>query len=172
MGELMALPVKRNVLLIRFYSGILNQEAQVIDAEGMIHVLNRENTTGFEQCTDSFWTRTALPLPAALPSTNNITGTPTVIGKRGKLVAPPLGLQSSTGATLLAILPSNAANSSALSIIGSTAAGHFVDWRVLWEASDGCNAEPLFDRYRLAEDGVLSIFVVNGTEVGVVDFEL
>ena len=49
MGELMALPVKRNVLLIRFYSGILNQEAQVIDAEGRIHVLNRENTTGFEQ---------------------------------------------------------------------------------------------------------------------------
>ena len=29
--------------------GILNQEAQTIDGEGRIHVLNRENTTGVER---------------------------------------------------------------------------------------------------------------------------
>jgi hypothetical protein len=31
------------------YGGILNQEAQAVDAEGRVHVLNRENTTGVEQ---------------------------------------------------------------------------------------------------------------------------
>ncbi len=172
--------------------GILNQEAQTIDAEGRIHVLNRENTTGVEQwsvkfldyiyfallmicyiryhywrSTTTHWTRTVLPPPSDLPSINNITGTPTVIGKRGKLVAPRSG-----GEALLAILPSNAPNSTALSIIGSTAQGHFRDWKVLWEAVYGCVAEPLFDRYRLEEDGVLSLFLVNGTMLQVVDFEL
>lgn len=121
------------------------------------------------------WTRTPFPLPDVLPSTNNITGTPTVIGKRGKLVAPPLNsgvLGSNSGAALLAILPSNAPNSTALSILGSTAAGSFRDWRVLWEATSGCVAEPLFDRYRLQGDGVLSLFLVNGTELQVSDFAL
>lgn len=111
------------------------------------------------------WTRTPLPLPSVLPSINNITGTPTVIGKRGKLVAP-----SSQPDTLFAILPSNAANSTGLSIISSTAQGHFSDWKVIWETTAGCGWEPLFDRYRLEEDGVLSLYLINGTEVQVADF--
>ncbi|KAI0085218.1 hypothetical protein BDY19DRAFT_452721 [Irpex rosettiformis] len=152
------------------YGGILNQEAQTIDSAGRLHVLNRENTTGVEQWyhywrdTNTYWTRTALPSPANLVSVNNITGTPTVIGKRGKLV--------SSKNALYAILPSNAANSTALSIIGSTVSGHFVDWEVLWESSNGNTAEPLFDRHRLTEDDVLSLFLVNGTNLQVVDFTL
>ncbi|PSR74487.1 hypothetical protein PHLCEN_2v9784 [Hermanssonia centrifuga] len=169
------LPVSAGITVFSIpkYGGILNQEAQTIDAEGRIHVLNRENTTGVEQwyhywrSTATHWTRTVLPPPSNLPSINNITGTPTVIGKRGKLVAPRSG-----GEALLAILPSNAPNATALSIIGSTAQGHFRDWKVLWEAVDGCVAEPLFDRYRLEEDGVLSLFLVNGTMLQVEDFEL
>lgn len=94
-----------------------------------------------------------------------MTGTPTVIGKRGKLVAP---LESNT---LLAILPSNADNSSAMSIIGSTAQSQFRDWKVLWETPSGCGWEPLFDRYRLQE-GILSLYVVNGTDVQVWDFQI
>lgn len=31
------------------YGGILNQEAQTVDGEGRVHVLNRENTTGTER---------------------------------------------------------------------------------------------------------------------------
>ena len=92
----------------------------------------------------------------------------TVIGKRGKIVAPP----ASPHHSLLLILPSNAPNSTALSILRSTAAGHFRDWEAVWEAESGCAWEPLFDRYRLAEDGVLSVFLVNGTAVTVVDFDL
>lgn len=46
----------------------------------------------------------------------------------------------------------------------------------MWEVESGCVAEPLFDRYRLdtAEggDGVLSLFLVNGTEVQVLDMDL
>lgn len=30
------------------FGGILNQEGQIVDEEGRIHVLNRENTTGTE----------------------------------------------------------------------------------------------------------------------------
>ncbi|EKM51248.1 uncharacterized protein PHACADRAFT_213112 [Phanerochaete carnosa HHB-10118-sp] len=156
------------------YGGILNQEAQTIDNEGRIHVLNRENTTGVERwyhywrSTTAAWIRTPLPPSSELYSVNNITGTPTVIGKRGKLVVPPSGPSSGM---LFAILPSNAPNSSALSVLASTAAGHFRDWLVLWEVPSGCVAEPLFDRTRLREDGVLSLYLVNGTEVQVADFE-
>ncbi|KAI0337868.1 hypothetical protein BDW22DRAFT_1339134 [Trametopsis cervina] len=166
------LPVSAGITIFSIpkYGGILNQEAQTLDDEGRVHVLNRENTTGVERwyhywrSTSAHWTRTPLPSPTELGSSNNITGTPTVIGKRGKLVF-------GAGA-LFAILPSNAPNSTALSIIGSTAAGHFRDWEVLWEAPEGCVAEPLFDRYRLAENGVLSLFLVNGTSLQVLDFEL
>ncbi|KAI0739434.1 hypothetical protein C8Q80DRAFT_1274495 [Daedaleopsis nitida] len=133
------------------YGGILNQEGQTVDNEGRLHVLNRENTTGTERwyhywrSTTMHWTRTPLPLAPELKSANNVTGTPTVIGKRGKVVAPP---QSPHGSLLL-ILPSNAPNSTALSILRSTAAGHFRDWETVWETPSGCGWEPLFDRYRL-----------------------
>lgn len=115
----------------------------------------------------AFWTRTPLPLPSALPSVNNITGTPTVIGKRGKIIAPRTGPGAGT---LFALLPSNAPNATGFSILGSTARGNFVDWKVLWESTSGCVAEPLFDRSRLLADGVLSVFLVNGTQVQVSDF--
>ncbi|THH14195.1 hypothetical protein EW146_g6107 [Bondarzewia mesenterica] len=157
------------VFSIPKYGGILNQESQTVDDEGRVHVLNRENTTGIEQwyhywrSTTAHWTRT--PFPLTLPSANNITQTPTVIGKRGKL--------ATVSSRLFAILPSNAPNSTALSILGSTAAGHFRDWEVLWEIENGCTAEPLFDRYRLREgDGVLSLFLVDGREVRIVDLDL
>lgn len=183
---------------IQHCRGILNQEAQTVDNQGRIHVLNRENTTesGMEQwyaftnllgrgreswatnllclryryhywrSTTNNWTRT--PLPLDLVSANNITNTPTVIGKRGKVLA--------RDDRLLVLLPSNAANSAALSILASTAQGHFRDWEVVWEVPSGSTAEPLFDRYRLDEasggDGVLSLFLVNGTDVEVLDLDL
>ena len=91
-----------------------------------------------------------------------------MIGKRGKILA--------RNDRLLAVLPSNAPNSSAFSVLASSAQGHFRDWEVVWEASSGCVAEPLFDRYRLDEtsggDGVLSLFLVNGTSVEVLDLDL
>ncbi|KAJ4477381.1 hypothetical protein J3R30DRAFT_3657811 [Lentinula aciculospora] len=158
------------------YGGILNQEAQTLDGENRMHVLNRENTTGYEQWyhywrnTDIDWTRTPFPLSLAAHSINNITRTPTVIGKRGKLVSPP-GHE-----TLLAILPSNAPNSTGLSILASTPQNHFRDWKIIWEISSGCGWEPLFDRYRLnmedGGDGVLSLYLIDGKDVVVMDLDL
>ena len=69
-------------------------------------------------------------------------------------------------------LPSNAPNSTALSILLNTAAGYLCDWEAVWEAPSGCVWELLFDRHRLAEDGVLSVFVVNRTAVQVVELSL
>ncbi|KAG6828246.1 hypothetical protein H0H92_008680 [Tricholoma furcatifolium] len=155
------------------YSGIQNQEAQAVDKSGRVHVLNRENTTGTEQWyhywrnTTTFWTRTPLPL-----SVTNITLTPSPSGKRGKIIAPPCS------SDILAVLPSNEPNSSALVILASSAAGQFSDWRSMWEAPSGFDVEPLYDRYRLDSstdvggDGVLSLFYVNETKVSVIDFSI
>ncbi|KLO11961.1 hypothetical protein SCHPADRAFT_941609 [Schizopora paradoxa] len=181
------------VFSIPKYGGILNQEAQTIDSAGRFHVLNRENTTGIEQwyhywrtpSPQAFWVRSPLPLNIR-EDPNNVTGTPTVIGKRGKLVAvssnskfndTALGEEETT--YLLAILPSNAPNSTALSILAATSKtpalsaastsylAQFTDWSVVWSVANGSSpgtsaAEPLFDRYRLAQDGVLSLFLVSG----------
>jgi len=141
------------------FGGILNQEAQTVDEEGRIHVLNRENTTGTElwyhywRSTTQNWTRTPL---------THLTVTPTVLGKRGKV--------ATFKSNLILILPDNAPNSTALTLLSSTAAGHFRDWKVLWE-TEGNGWEPLFDRSRMA-DGVLSMLIVNGTEIQVVDLHL
>ena len=92
-----------------------------------------------------------------------------MIGKRGKLV--PVA-SSDGGSTILAILPSNAVNPTGLSILASTDTGHFRDWEVVWEVEEGCGWEPLFDRYRLKADGVLSLYLLNGTDVVVTDLDL
>ncbi|KAI0795808.1 hypothetical protein C8Q75DRAFT_791033 [Abortiporus biennis] len=191
------------VFSIPKYGGILNQESQTVDSDGRVHVLNRENGTGVETWWVIFlpktihggshityyryhywrsssnsspvvWTRTPLPLPSSLSSRNNITGTPTVIGKRGKLITvPPNSKSNDTLVRLLAILPSNAPSSAGLSILQSTSKGSFKDWQVIWEAESGCEWEPLVDRYRLQDgDGKLSLFIVNGTKVEVWDFEV
>lgn len=91
-----------------------------------------------------------------------------MIGKRGKIIP--------CGSSVLALLPSNAVNATAFSILRSTAGAHFRDWEIAWESESGCVAEPLFDRYRLDKtdggDGVLSLFLVNGTAVQVLDMDL
>jgi hypothetical protein len=69
------------------------------------------------------------------------------------------------------VLPSNVMNSTALAVLASSAAGHFRDWRTVWSVEKGSRWEPLLDPARVAE-GVLSLFVVNGTRVGVVDVDL
>lgn len=107
--------------------------------------------------TTSHWTRTPFPLPDELLSINDITETPTVIGKRGKLIT--------SGSSLLAVLPSNAVNSSTFSILSSTAKGHFRDWEIVFEAASGCEWEALYDWQRLdvnaGGDGALSLYMIH-----------
>lgn len=169
------------------YSGILNQESQTVDADGRVHVLNRENTTadGVERWYHYWkgtnakggieWTR--VPFPLSIDGDkNNVTSTPTVIGKRGKLVSVTHHETQRTRAEppathLLAILPSNAPRSNALTILHSTSTHRFRDWTVVWQSEIGCGWEPLFDRYRL-DEAVLSLYLTNGGKVEVVDLSI
>ncbi|KAI5781509.1 hypothetical protein EDC01DRAFT_666030 [Geopyxis carbonaria] len=128
-------------------SGILNQEAQTADAAGRFHVLNRETTSGtylwyhYWRSATGAWTRTAISISGL--------DTPTATGLRGKL-AP-----HSSGA-LIAILPSNVDTEVGLYV--STPEGGFGDWTKVWGGS-GWAADPLWDKQRLAETGVLSLFL-------------
>lgn len=79
---------------------------------------------------------------------------------------------------LLMVLPTNVVNSTGLTILASTPEADFEDWQIVWEVDSGCEWEPLFDKGRLGVFGsangwsnyaVLSLFVVNGTEVQVWD---
>ncbi|KAJ8509343.1 hypothetical protein ONZ45_g8479 [Pleurotus djamor] len=78
------------VFSIPKFGGILNQESQTVDADGRVHVLNRENTTadGVERWYHYWkgtnakggieWTR--VPFPLSIDGDkNNVTSTPTVI---------------------------------------------------------------------------------------------
>lgn len=103
--------------------------------------------------TDNNWTRAAL---------TNLSVIPIPLGKRGKVVAYKTNL--------IMVLPDNAPNSTALTLISSTAENHFRDWRTIFE-TEGNGWEPVFDRYRLA-DGVLSMMIINGSEVQVWDLTL
>jgi len=160
------LPASAGIVIfgIPKFGGILNQEAQTVDLQSRIHVLNRENTTGTElwyhywRSTTIEWTRT--PLPDFI----NLALKPTVIGKRGKIF--------SFGEDLYVLLPSNVANSTALMLCKSTARGHFRDWIEVWKDEEGCRAEPVFDRSRVLAEGVLSVLTVNGSQVGVLDIHL
>ncbi|TFL03086.1 hypothetical protein BDV98DRAFT_565386 [Pterulicium gracile] len=184
------------VFSIPKYGGILNQEAQTVDWEGRVHVLNRENSTGTQQwyhyyrtpnvltpepASASYWFRAALPLNLA-DDPNSVTNTPAIIGKRGKLVFVSSssnlteGVNATDGTTLLALLPSNAPNSTAFSILAANSWNDFTDWETVWSVEEGCGWEPLFDRERIqlggpgtGEEKVLSLFMVNGTAVQVWD---
>jgi hypothetical protein len=112
------------------------------------------------------WTRTPLLSPKVLSYVTNVTAIPVVIGKRGKLFPH----YASNGIQLLAILPSNAPNSTSLSVLASTAAGHFRNWTLVYEMADGCDFEPLIDPTR--GDDVLSLYLTHQGKVGVVDLDL
>ncbi|KAF5375870.1 hypothetical protein D9615_008247 [Tricholomella constricta] len=150
--------------------GDLGQDVPIVPSSAGITIFSiPKYRYHYWRSTTTFWTRT--PLPFNISSINDITRTPTVIGKRGKLVAPPFSDD------ILAILPSNAPNSTGLTILASSAPGYFRDWRIVWEVESGFSGEVLYDRYRMdtsdgvGGDGVLSLFYVNGTAVSVTDFQ-
>lgn len=123
------------------------------------------------------WTRFALPPAlAGYPDSGSSGGIAT--GKRGKTV--PYTYPDGTEA-LFMILPTNVVNSTGLTILASTPKANFEDWGIVWEIDSGCGWEPLVDKGRLgvfgtekgwSNDGVLSLFIANGTEVQVWDFSV
>lgn len=93
------------------------------------------------KCTNSgIWTRNAI-------SISGLTA-PTATGLRGKFAVANSG-------ELIALIPSNTDTS--VMIYYSTAGGSFKDWKQLWKGT-GFDTEPLFDKQRLKDQNILSVF--------------
>lgn len=154
-------------------SQMVNQEGQFVDAKGRFHGLMRDNLSGsslyqhYLRDTDGM---ADSPHPLASISVANLSNTllgtwtktainpgdispPTLYLLRGKLAA------DASGETLIAMLPDEPKLE--LHIYTSTAAGGFKDWKLL-AVVPNASTEPQFDRNRLRDHNVLSIFVRQG----------
>ncbi|EGO52226.1 hypothetical protein NEUTE1DRAFT_149807 [Neurospora tetrasperma FGSC 2508] len=148
--------------------GLMNQEAQAVDQEGGVHVLNRDmmNEGGtylwkhYHRSPDGTWTQRALQVI-------------TEGSNRGQLAI------SKTG-DLYAILPDSTTKS--VRILRATKASEFADYREVWKG-DGLGGEPLVDSARLEYDNVLSVFArhnpvdsakqaAESQAIAILDFEL
>ncbi|KAI0881617.1 uncharacterized protein GGS22DRAFT_60068 [Annulohypoxylon maeteangense] len=149
-------------------SGLANQEAQAVDGEGGVHVLNRDALEGgmrwkhYYRAPDGTWTQ------RALPHVNGVQG-----GKRGRLAV-------SKDDDLYLILPDHAA--STLTILKASKKSNYSDYEVVWREDGFPPTEPLVDTTRLQYDNILSVFTrsSNGSDldshaqvdVVVLDFKL
>ncbi|KAK3328777.1 hypothetical protein B0H66DRAFT_1272 [Apodospora peruviana] len=152
--------------------GLMNQEAQAVDHEGGVHVLNRDtmplDSDGsdgigehlwkhYYRAPDGTWTRRALqPITAG--------------SRRGRLAI-------SKQSDLYIILPDS--TTSSMRILKAKRTDGYAKYEQVWQGH-GLTGEPLVDSARLQDDDVLSLFVradVEGTSgekknVVVMDFQL
>ncbi|KAI9933511.1 hypothetical protein ASPWEDRAFT_116380 [Aspergillus wentii DTO 134E9] len=131
-------------------SGIMNQEAQYVDDDGGIHVLNRENTSGQEiwmhyYCSpaDGAWSFSVLPLMH-----------PSTTGPRGKV------LHHAEADTVLFILPSNTERELVIMRSRSNIQGSDRDFEIIWRG-EGYTGEPLVDEESFSQAGLLSILILH-----------
>ncbi|PWY66796.1 hypothetical protein BO94DRAFT_561269 [Aspergillus sclerotioniger CBS 115572] len=145
-GRLRAKDIPRN-------SGIMNQEAQHVDANGGVHVLNRENVNGNE--TWMHYYRSSLSDQWASFALPGLYPTPT--GPRGKVI------HSEKLDTVFFILPSNTEHELIITrrSMGDTSQKLHVVWRDI-----GYTGEPLVDKEAFAQFGILSIFILKDIEEG------
>jgi hypothetical protein len=134
-------------------SGIVNQEAQGTDPQGRIHVFIRTDSTlsggtrrpfhtHFWRDESGKWTRINTGIPSGSPT-----------GDRGKILFDREG-------NAFALLPG-------FRIASASAAEKWADWKVTYAGNSNLRTmEPLFDRARLAEEGVLSVFWQEITTTG------
>ncbi|CAN6598826.1 hypothetical protein TRVA0_001S06370 [Trichomonascus vanleenenianus] len=129
--------LETRVVEIPKFSGIMNQEGQVLDRDGFLHVLNREEGFYYHywRLTRGDWARRKLPYRAI------------EFGERGQLCLHP------TSPDLIALLPGNDGSTTFI-ILSFSAKDSYEEYKVVYEA-DGFDGEPLYDRYR--QDGILSI---------------
>ncbi|TGJ84378.1 hypothetical protein E0Z10_g4421 [Xylaria hypoxylon] len=146
-------------------SGLINQEAQAIDDEGGVHILNRDSLDDgvlrwkhYYLPPDGAWTRRALPY------VEGVYG-----GKRGQLAV-------SRDGDLYFVLPHHA--DPVLTILRASKKSHYAEYELMWQGQGFPPTEPLVDKARLGHDNVLSVFtrVLTGPEgkvdVTVLDFQL
>jgi hypothetical protein len=145
-------------------SRMVNQEGQLIDTKGRFHILMRDllsgghlyqhylrNTDGktvnlplinVAKALQGTWTKNAIN-PAGLNG-------PDLYDPRGKLAG------DASGEYLFGLLPDPVKQSTGIYV--ATASKDFKDWKSLAEIPN-TSTEPLFDKTRLHESGVLSVFV-------------
>lgn len=134
-------------------SGIVNQEAQGVDPQGRIHAFIRTDSTlsggtrkpfhtHFWRDESGKWTRINTRIPSGSPT-----------GDRGKILFDRDG-------NAFALLPG-------FRIASASAAQKWTDWKITYTGNSSQRTmEPLFDRARLAEEGVLSVFWQEITTTG------
>jgi hypothetical protein len=127
-----------NVWIIPQNSQLINQESQTVDDQGRVHALLREDMSGslrhvhYYRDTFGIWHRNVLPI------------TPVVWSWRAKITADADG-------NVYGILP-------ALMIASASVSNDYSDWAIVENADSGrFYSEPQYDRYRLEEDGILSL---------------
>ncbi|KAK0624553.1 hypothetical protein B0T17DRAFT_492645 [Bombardia bombarda] len=143
-------------------SGLMNQEAQAIDHDGGVHVLNRDTTDG-----DYLW-KHYYRSPQGLWSQRPLQ--PIGEGsRRGRLVV-------SRDGHLYIILPDSV--SATMRILKASKDTEYAAYEEVWVGS-GLTGEPLVDSARVEYDNVLSLFALadgndgpNKKNVVVVDFQL
>ncbi|KAK7968076.1 uncharacterized protein PG986_002353 [Apiospora aurea] len=144
-------------------SGLTNQEAQAVDRDGGVHVLNRDccSSEADARCDEAGIVRwkhyyhnpttktwTSRPLPCGYVS-----------GKRGRLAV-------SRGDDLYFILPGGGdSNDGGLNIWKAAKSGTYSAYELVWKRLSSSEAqqqfpltEPLVDTYRLDHDNMLSVF--------------
>jgi hypothetical protein len=129
-------------------SRMVNQEGQLVDTKGRFHILMRDLLSGehlyqhYLRDTNGKWSKNAIN-PAGLNG-------PDLYDPRGKLAG------DASGEYLFGLLPDPVKQSTGIYV--ATASKGFKDWTSLAEIPN-TSTEPLFDKTRLHEFGVLSVFV-------------
>lgn len=143
-------------------SGLMNQESQVVDLDGGMHVLNRDTLDdGMYMWKHHYRSPDGTWSPRAIMPING--------PRRGRLAVTRDG-------DLLMLLPGTTAPT--MSILKATRAGGYADYVEVW-AGNGLSGEPLVDGHRLQEENILSVFVRRDVEnsdgekvVAVLNFQL
>ncbi|KAI1415040.1 hypothetical protein F5Y13DRAFT_197029 [Hypoxylon sp. FL1857] len=149
-------------------SGLSNQEAQAVDNEGGVHVLNRDAVDGEQKWKHYYRSPEGVWTQHALPHVQGVKG-----GKRGRLAV-------SKDDDLYLILPDH--NAPTLTILKASKGTKYSEYELVWQRDGFPPTEPLVDTTRLAYDNVLSVFTraSNGADldssarvdVVVLDFKL
>ncbi|KAF2245927.1 hypothetical protein BU26DRAFT_432130 [Trematosphaeria pertusa] len=168
-GNSVSKPITPSTAGIKVYtipqnSEIMNQEAQTADENGRFHALMRDKSSGTARFYHYLRTSTGTFSKTAInaPGLSN----PPYLAYRGKLAAK--------GDSLIAILPDAPKNT--VTLWGATAEGNYQDWKLMATIINMAG-EPQVDEERLAQNGVLSVFVRQGGPFGerkvqVWDYEL
>ncbi|KAI1279342.1 hypothetical protein F5Y07DRAFT_396970 [Xylaria sp. FL0933] len=147
-------------------SGLINQEAQAVDGEGGVHVLNRDNLDGGVQRWKHYYLSShgAPWTQRALPHVDSVYG-----GKRGQIAV-------SRDGDLYFVLPHH--TDPVLTILRASKANRYAEYELVWRGDGFPPTEPLVDKARLGDENVLSVFTRARTRSGgdvdvvVLDFQL